>query len=221
MQGAGISLPIQFHQRALCLGSSIVGYDGQHAIQRQFLFSIAPEILVTERNLLQYFNVARVELNRALQTLCGLFPAPLASLDRAFPLEYAGIIGLGLADNFQLGQSAFIIEVSPIKIQCPCKMCFATIRTEAKRGLNGGFRQGQPRGSMVIASEVHRVMSVGELAIRIEKRWIARDSLIQQLDRLQEIGFCLTAKARFQNKIFRAAVEIEGGEIGSRSALKS
>ena len=62
-------------------------------------------------------------------------------------------------------------------------------------------------------------MSVGELATRIEKRWIARQSLIQQLDPLEQIRFCLTAKARFQNKIFRAVVEIEGGEIGSRWTL--
>src|SRR6266487_7108566 len=72
---------------------------------------------------------------------------------------------------------------------------------------------------MVVASEVNGVMSEGELAKRIEKRRIACDSLIQQVDPLEQIRFCLTAKARIQNKIFRAVVEIERCEIGSRPAL--
>src|SRR5438552_1840820 len=72
---------------------------------------------------------------------------------------------------------------------------------------------------MVVASEVNGVMSEGELAKRIEKRRIACDSLIQQLDPLEQIRFCLTTEARIQNKIFRAVVEIEGCEIGSRPAL--
>ena len=72
---------------------------------------------------------------------------------------------------------------------------------------------------MVVASEVNRVMSERELAKRIEKRRIACDSLIQQLDPLEQIRFCLTTEARIQNKIFRAVVEIEGCEVGSRCAL--
>src|SRR6476661_2986634 len=111
------------------------------------------------------------------------------------------------------------MEVSPIEIQCSRKMCLASIRTKAERALNGGFCQGQPRGSMVVASEVNGVMSEGELAKRIEKRWITGHSLIQQLDPLEQIRFCLTTKARTQNKIFRAVIEIEGCEIGSRPAL--
>src|SRR5437899_6708593 len=219
MQGPSISMRIQFHPRALCFGRSIVRHDGQHAIQHQFFFSIAPKIFVTQRNLLEYFDIARVEVERVLQVLRRLFPAPLTPLNGALPLKHERIIGLGMAENLQLVQSPVIIEVDPIKIQCPCKMCFASIRTEAKRRLNGGFRQGQPRGTMVVASEVNGVMSVGELAKRIEKRRIACDSLIQQLDPLKQIRFCLTTEARSQNKIFRAAVKIEGCEIGSRPAL--
>src|SRR4029077_5319029 len=72
---------------------------------------------------------------------------------------------------------------------------------------------------MVVASEVNGVMSEGELAKRIEKRWITGHSLIQQLDPLEQIRFCLTTKARTQNKIFGAAVEIEGSEIACWPAL--
>ena len=38
---------------------------------------------------------------------------------------------------------------------------------------------------MIEAKEVKRIMSVGELAIGIEKRWIMRDSLVQQIDCLE------------------------------------
>ena len=37
---------------------------------------------------------------------------------------------------------------------------------------------------MVEAKEVKLVMSYGELAIRFEKRWITRHSLVQQIDSL-------------------------------------
>src|SRR6184192_2895093 len=72
---------------------------------------------------------------------------------------------------------------------------------------------------MVVASEVNGVMSEGELAIRIEERWIAGDSLAQQLCCLKQIGFCVTAKGGSDKKILGPAVEIEGAKISSRLAL--
>src|ERR1700746_498532 len=71
---------------------------------------------------------------------------------------------------------------------------------------------------MVEAKEVERVMSVGELAIRPEKRWITRDSLVQQIGRLEQIRFHGTAKA-YQKKIFGARVEIEGCDVARRGAF--
>ena len=68
---------------------------------------------------------------------------------------------------------------------------------------------------MVEAKEVERVMSVGELAIRPEKRWITCDGLVQQIGRLHQIRFHGTAKA-YQEKIFGARVEIEGGDVPRR-----
>ncbi len=88
MQRAGIGFPMKFHGRARYFRIDIVRLDGQRAIQHRFFFSVAPERSVTERNLLKRENVARVEINRALQIAHRLFPAALAALDVTFQLEY-------------------------------------------------------------------------------------------------------------------------------------
>ena len=58
-------------------------------------------------------------------------------------------------------------------------------------------------------------MKPRKLAIRLEKRWIVRDSLVQQISRLQEITlvFLIRAEAPSQNEIFGAAVKLKSGEI--------
>src|SRR5437867_3934083 len=66
---------------------------------------------------------------------------------------------------------------------------------------------------MVMAKQVKEVVSPGELAIRIEKRGIACDSLIQQLGPLEQISFIVAAKGRIQKKILGARVQIERGDI--------
>ena len=63
-----------------------------------------------------------------------------------------------------------------------CEVCFAGIWTDAKCFLNGCFCRRQSRRSMVKIKEVKLVMRQGELAIGFEKRWIARHSLVQQID---------------------------------------
>src|SRR6266571_3729656 len=68
---------------------------------------------------------------------------------------------------------------------------------------------------MVVAKKIKRVMSEGELAIRIEKRWITRDSLVQQIDRLE--GF--PPGAYRQKNSFGARVKVEGCEVGGWLAL--
>src|SRR5439155_21043660 len=64
---------------------------------------------------------------------------------------------------------------------------------------------------MVEAVKIKRVMSVGELTIRIEKRWITRDRLVQQIDRLEAIRF--PPGAYRQKNIFGARVEIERADV--------
>src|SRR6266536_1544061 len=67
---------------------------------------------------------------------------------------------------------------------------------------------------MVDAKKIKRVMSEGELAIGIEKGWITRDSLVQQIDRLEGIRF--PDRRRPQHNIFGARVEIERADIARR-----
>ncbi len=126
---------------------------------------MAPKISVTERNLPQRENVARVEFDCALEAMQCLFVFTLATLDGALQFEYPGIIGQALAGNFQFSQRAVIIEVSSIKILRAREVCFACIRAEAKCGLDGRFRQRQARRSMVVAKDVKEVMSPGQLAV--------------------------------------------------------
>src|SRR5207247_8460481 len=70
---------------------------------------------------------------------------------------------------------------------------------------------------MVEAVKIKRVMSVGELTIRIEKRWITRHSLVQQIDRLEAIRFLPGAYR--QKNIFGARVKIERADVARRRTL--
>ena len=47
---------------------------------------------------------------------------------------------------------------------------------------------------MVVALEVELVMCLNEPAIRFEKRWVTRDSLVEQLSGLEQFRFRGTAK---------------------------
>src|SRR4030095_2875013 len=66
---------------------------------------------------------------------------------------------------------------------------------------------------MVDAKEVKPTMSVGKLAIRIEKRRITRDSPVQQIDCLEL--FRCPGRVRVQ-KNFGARVEIERADVARR-----
>src|SRR4030095_17149362 len=69
---------------------------------------------------------------------------------------------------------------------------------------------------MVDAKEVKPIVSLGELAICIEKRWIMRDSLVQQIDCLEL--FCCPGRRRLE-KNFAARVKIERADVGRRGAF--
>src|SRR5438067_2576306 len=178
MQRSGISFPIQFHACALCLYLNIIWLDSQYAIELRFLLSITPERCVTISDVVEGGDVARVEFKCALEISSGIFPAPLTPLDETRYSKYPRIIWQRLASNFQFSQSALVIEVPIVKVIRSRPVCFAGIWTDAKCFLNGCFRCRQPPGSMVIAKEVKLVMMHGELAIRFEKRRIARHSLV-------------------------------------------
>src|SRR5437016_2352197 len=71
---------------------------------------------------------------------------------------------------------------------------------------------------MVQATMVKLVMSPGELTIRIEKRWITRHSLVQQVDYLHQIRY-LAAKRCPQKNIIGSGIKIKSNEIAGRPAL--
>ena len=111
---------------------------------------------------------------------------PLPSLDETHQLKYSRMIGKRLAGNFQFGQRAVIIEVASIKVHRLCEVRFARIRFQTKSGIDRVLRHGQPRRGTVDPIEIKLIMSESQLAIRIQKRWVARDSPVQQIDSLRD-----------------------------------
>src|SRR4029453_10340226 len=95
-------------------------------------------------------------------------------------------------------------------------MYFPCIGTKARGRLNGRFSQLQARGCAIPAIEVNVVVSPGQLAIRLEKRRVTGDSLIQQIGRLEQTRLPGASRAHnsIQKKSFGAAIKIEGSEIG-------
>src|SRR4029077_14604770 len=102
----------------------------------------------------------------------------------ALQREYPVLARQALAGNFQLAQSAVIIEVTPIKIAGARQMGFTGVGTEASRRLQSCFGFRQVRRGMV-KNTVNVDFSEGELAICLEEQWITRHSLLQQIDRVQ------------------------------------
>ena len=98
-------------------------------------------------------------------------------MDVAHQLEYPWIIGQTLTSNFQLSQSTLVIEIALVKIFCTREVRFARIGTEVRGYSHGCVRSRKAQGSMVVAKEVNAAMRLGELAVRLEKGGIMRDSL--------------------------------------------
>src|SRR5438094_3270304 len=69
---------------------------------------------------------------------------------------------------------------------------------------------------MVDAIEIKLIMSKGQLAIRIQKRWVARDSPVQQIDSLPKIHYLAPS---LQKNIIGARIQIKSNEIPGRFAL--
>src|SRR5947207_15128900 len=132
MQGSGVALPFEIHHRALCLGTDIIRCDGQQAIPRRFCVSIMPQTgIIKLSNLLQQYNVARVELNGALEGSSRLFVAAvLALLNVTRQVEYARMIRQSEARKFQFSESASIIAISLINISRARQVQFARIRAQ-------------------------------------------------------------------------------------------
>src|SRR6266498_5216801 len=140
---------------------------------------------------------------------------PLTPLNDPHHLKSARVVRKSLASDFQFGQRAVIISITSIEMPRLCEVRFARIRLQTKRGIDRVLRHGQLRGSMVDPIEIKLIVSKGQLAIRIQKRWVARDSPVQQIDCLPIIRF-----KRFPKKdVIGARIKIESNEIAGRAAL--
>src|SRR5947199_9712572 len=134
---------------------------------------------------------------------------PLTPLNDPHHLKYARVVGKSLASDFQFGQRAVIISITSIDMHRLCEVRFARIRVQTKSGIDRVLRHGQPRGGMVDAIEIKLIMSKGQLAIRIEKRWVARDSPVQQIDCLPGIP---GPPVFLQNNIVAVRIKIESND---------
>src|ERR1043166_7152846 len=137
MQRTDVGFPIKFHPCTLDLRINIARFDGQRAVQRSCFVSIAPEHVVTRRDLLQGKKVARIKVNRTLEALQRLLLLPLAPLNVALQFRHHGIIRKSLTSDLQFSQSAIIIEVSSVKVFSACEVCFTRVGSEAKCRLDG------------------------------------------------------------------------------------
>src|SRR5262249_3933291 len=71
---------------------------------------------------------------------------------------------------------------------------------------------------MVEPQEIKLVVSLRQLAIRLNKPRVARHCLVQQISCLLQFGLCGAAKT-CQKEILGASIETECGEIGGRNTF--
>ena len=130
--------------------------------------------------------------------------------------ECSRMIRERLAGNFQFGQRAIIIEVASIKVHRSPQGPVTRIRFQTKSGMDRVLRHGQSGRGTVDPVEIKLIMNESQLAIRLQKRWVAGDSPVQRMDCLREILW----SAVFPRKnIIGARIKIESNEIPSRLAL--
>src|SRR5215813_3849778 len=170
MHWPGIGFLKEFQPWKLYFRIKIIGPRDCHCTgQPRFCFLIAVQQPVSECNSPQRFDVAWVQLSCPFQISCGLFPASLTPLDIARHRKYRSMVGQDLTGNLEFSQRAIEIAITSIKMYCSCVVCFAGIWTDAQCFPDSCFRHGQARRSTVKLPPVKRVMSEGELAIRLEK----------------------------------------------------
>src|SRR5215472_8920288 len=102
-------------------------------------------------------------------------------------MEYSRVVRQALPSSVQFCQCTIIIEISCVEIFSPRKVRFACIWTEARGCLNSRLCQGNALGGTIVTTKVNAIMHLGELTIGLEKGWIARRSLIQQVNRLEQV----------------------------------
>src|SRR5436190_10817227 len=138
-------------------------------------------------------HIARVQLESALKIAQTFLISPLASLDGAGQLEDSRIIRQRPACYIELSKSAAIIESAAIQIFAARKVRFACVGAQTECCLHSSLCQRQARGSVINAHKIELVVGISQLAISKKKRRVARNRLIEEVDRLQE--FLIEASA--------------------------
>src|SRR5204863_577208 len=118
---------------------------------------------------------------------------PLAPPDEPGQLKDSRIIRQRSASYVQLGKGAVVVERAAKEMCAARKVRFARVRTQTQCFLNRSFCQCQTRRSVIIAKEIELVVRKSQLAISKKKRRVARNRLIEEVDRLQE--FLIEASA--------------------------
>ena len=72
---------------------------------------------------------------------------------------------------------------------------------------------------MVVPEKINSVVSRGEKAISLKKRWVAGYRLVQEIDRLQQVCNVIRAETRVQGNGLGLGVKIECGNVRRRGAL--
>src|ERR1700720_1177084 len=93
---------------------------------------------------------------------------------------------------------------------------FAGTGLQPESCLDRCFGLRQPLRGMIDAQEVKVVVCECELALREQERWVADESLVQKIGRLEQILAANGAEARGYYQSFRSAVEIKGSYVGCR-----
>src|SRR5215472_6673058 len=139
MKRSGIGFPIHLDAGPFESGCNVVGFDCQYAIQRSFVFGVAAQMSVTQSDLLQRPHVARIQINRALEAVCRLFPASLSSVNVTCQSRYLLIVRQTTASDFQFNEGAIVIEVPPMEIPRTSEVCFASFGTKMRCLFDGRF----------------------------------------------------------------------------------
>ena len=127
--------------------------------------------------------------------------------------EDLGSIGHCAADDVELSQRAVVISICEIKMIGAGEMSFTSIWAQPECCRDRPFRQGPPLRNMTAAQPIKVVVRIGELAVRGEKRRIAYEGLVQQIDSILQILRAHRAKAGVENEVFGPAIEFECRDV--------
>src|SRR5207248_2774857 len=154
--------PIQRKQRSEHASIRIGRNDRQCSIVSSGFLGVAMLRPVSQSELLENEEVARVQLKSALQVARCLCPMAFATIDEACVTEYVGAVGQRLSGNSNLAAGPSIIAKTVVVIVGQGKVNFTRIRLEAPSGFQGGVGQVKTGCSVVMAPKVGNAMYSGQ-----------------------------------------------------------